>query len=434
MIRQTVLPFKLERTEEKVTARSGLVLFAELMKGMGLEALVDRHMPKPGSGRAFKASSYIGPLSMMLYGGGEAIEEVREIREDHPLREAIQMEVIPSSSAIGDWLKRMGERGGIEGMERINDGMVKAVLKREDRKGYTLIADPTVIEAEKREARMSYAGVKGYRPVVASLKEDGLVLAYEFREGNESGNGVEILKKAFEKMGQLGKGKKIEEVILDAEYYSHDVMDYLDEEKVRWAIAVDQDEAVKRLIKGIGEREWAPYQNQDGITTDREIAETVHAMNQGKSAFRVIVLRWRERQGDLFKNTYHYHCIATSMVEESPEEVVWKYNGRGQIENHIKEIKSGFGMEWMPSGDFGANAVYFGIGIMTYNLFVAQKLLTMPEEWKTKTIKTVRWLLVEVGGKLVSRSRRMILRISTSLEKVRMYFEMRQRTFELLQA
>jgi hypothetical protein len=121
------------------------------------------------------------------------------------------------------------------------------------------------------------------------------------------------------------------------------------------------------------------------------------------------------------------------MVGESPQEVVWKYNGRGQVENHIKEIKSGFGMEWMPSGDFGANAVYFGIGILTYNLFLAQKFLTMPESWKTKTIKSVRWLLVEVGGKLVSRSRRMILRISTSLEKVRIYLEMRRRTFELLQ-
>jgi hypothetical protein len=258
-------------------------------------------------------------------------------------------------------------------------------------------------------------------------------LAYEFRGGNENGNGVEILKKAFEKMRRVGKGKKIEEVLLDAEYYSHEVMDYLDEEKVRWAIVVDQDEAVKTLIKGIREGEWGSYQTQDEITTDREIAETVHAMNQGKSAFRVIVLRWRERQGDLFKNTYYYHCIATSMVEESPEEVVWKYNGRGQIENHIKEIKSGFGMEGMPSGDFGANAVYFGIGILTYNLFIAQKLLTMPEQWKAKTIKTVRWLLVEVGGKLVSRSRRMILRISTSLEKVRMYLQMRQRSFELLQ-
>ena len=433
MIRQTVLPFKLERTEEKVTARSGLALYAEFMEGIGLEELVDRHMARPESGRGFKAISYIRPLSMMLYGGGEAIEEVREIREDHPLREAIQMERIPSCSAMGDWLRRMGQRGGIEGLERINDGVVKKVLKREDRKGYTLMADPTVIETEKREARMTYLGVKGYRPVVASLKENGLVLAYEFREGNENGDGVKILKKAFGKMRRMGKGKKVEEVLLDAEYYSHEVMDYLDEEKVRWAIVVDQDEAVKKLIRGIREKEWQPYQTQNGITTDREIAETVHAMNRGKSAFRVIVLRWRERQGDLFKETYHYHCIATSMVEESAEEVVWKYNGRGQIENHIKEIKSGFGMEWMPSGDFGANGVYFGIGILTYNLFLAQKLLTMPEPWKTKTIKSIRWLLVEVGGKLVSRSRRMILRISTSLEKVRLYLDMRRRTFELLQ-
>jgi hypothetical protein len=433
MIRQTVLPFKMERTEEKVTARSGLALYAEFMRGMKLEELVERHMAGPRSGRGFKAISYIRPLSMMLYGGGEAIEEVREIREDHPLREAIQMEVIPSCSAIGDWLRRMGDRGGIEGMERVNEGVVEQVLRREDRKGYTLMADPTVIEADKREARRTYLGVKGYRPVVASLKENGLALAYEFREGNESGDGVKILEKAFGKMRRMGKGKKIEEVLLDAEYYSHDVMDYLDEEKVRWAIVVDQDEAVKKLIQGIPEEQWQPYQTEDEITTDREIAETVHAMNRGKAAFRVIVLRWRERQGDLFKNTYYYHCIATSMVEQTAEEVVWKYNGRGQIENHIQEIKNGFGMQGMPSGDYGANAVYFGIGILTYNLFLAQKLLTMPEPWKTKTIKSIRWLLVEVGGKLVSRSRRMILRISTSLEKIRMYLEMRRRTFELFQ-
>lgn len=121
------------------------------------------------------------------------------------------------------------------------------------------------------------------------------------------------------------------------------------------------------------------------------------------------------------------------MVEESPEEVVWKYNGRAQVENHIKEIKSSFGMEWMPSGDFGANGVYFGIGILTYNLFIAQKLLTMPEAWSTKTIKSVRWFLMEVGGKLVFHGRRMILKIATSLDKFRIYLEMRRRAFELLQ-
>jgi hypothetical protein len=175
------------------------------------------------------------------------------------LREAIQLERISSCSAIGDWLRRMGERGGIGGMERINDGVLERVLRTEERKGYTLMVDPTVIESAKREARMTYWGVKGYRPVVASLKDNGLVMAYEFREGNAIGDGVKALKKAFRKMHRIGKGKRIEEVLLDAEYYSHEVMDYLGEEKVRWAVVVDQDEAVKKLIKGIGEAEWECY-------------------------------------------------------------------------------------------------------------------------------------------------------------------------------
>ena len=87
MVRQTVLPFKLERTGEKITARSGLVLYAEFMRAMGVESLIDRRMPGPGSGRGFRATDYIKPLSMTLYGGGEAIEDVRELRGDQVLRE-----------------------------------------------------------------------------------------------------------------------------------------------------------------------------------------------------------------------------------------------------------------------------------------------------------------------------------------------------------
>ena len=86
MIRQRVMPFKLERTEERVTARSGLVLYGEFMEAMGVDCLIERHMPKPGSGRGFEPIRYIKPLSMTLYGGGEAIEDVREIREDDFLK------------------------------------------------------------------------------------------------------------------------------------------------------------------------------------------------------------------------------------------------------------------------------------------------------------------------------------------------------------
>jgi hypothetical protein len=276
---------------------------------------------------------------------------------------------------------------------------------------------------------MSYLGFKGYRPVVATLKEIGLAIAYAFKEGNDNGGRVEILKKAF---GKMPEGKKIEEVLLDAEYYTKDVIEYLATKRVRWAIAVDKDTAVMEAITTISENEWSPLKTQDGVRTDREIAETIHTMNKSEVAFRLIVLRWKERQGDLFRDTYCYHCIATGMIEQSTEEVVWRYNGRAHIENHIKEIKSGFGMDRMPSGDFRANGAHFGIGIMTYNLFIAQRLLTMPVQWRTKTIKTLRWLLIEVAGRLIHHSRRIVLKVATSIDKYRLYREMRRRTYELL--
>jgi len=429
MIQQTVMPFKLKRTEERMTPRSGLVLYAEFMKAMGVDEMLSTHFPRPGSGRGYVASDYVKPLSLVLYGGGETIEDMREIREDGSLRQAIGSGNIPSSSATGDWLRRMGQRGGICGMEKVNDSIVRKVLKKDEGEGYTLIVDPTIIESGKREARMTYLGFKGYRPVVATLKEIGLTIAYEFKEGNDNGGRVNILKKAFRKMPS---GKKIGDVLLDSEYYTNDVMDYLNTTGVSWFIAVDKDQAVMGSIRAIPDREWSPFKTKDGIQTDRDIAETVHVTGKGDKAFRMIVLRWKDRQGDLFNDVYHYHCIATNVTEGSAEWVVWRYNGRADVENHIKEIKCGFGMDRLPSGDFYGNAVHFGIGIMTYNLFIAQKLLTMHEGWKRKTIKSIRWLLVEVAGKLIKHGRQMILKIAVGLEKYRIYLEMRQRTYELL--
>jgi hypothetical protein len=429
MIRQTVMPFKLERSEERVTARSGLVLYGEFMGAMGVDSLIEHHLPKPFSGRGFEPIRYIKSLSLMLYGGGEAIEDVREIREDETLRQVVGLDGVPSSSAIGDWLRRMGERGGVEAMERVNDGITKKVLKKDETKGYTLIIDPTMIESWKREAQMTYLGYKGYRPVVATLKENGLAIGYEFKEGNDTGGKLRILNKAF---GKMPKGKRIEEVLLDAEYYSNEVIEYLETKGVRWAICVDKDASVMEAIGGISQDEWRPYRSEDGIMTDREISETVHVTNKGRSAFRLVVLRWKDRQADLFRDSYHYHCIATGMIEECAEAVVWRYNKRAHIENHIKEIKSGFGMDRMPSGEFLANALHFAIGIMTYNLFIAQRLLVMPGHWASKTIKTLRWLLIEVAGRVVQHGRSVILKVATSQDKYRIYLEMRRRTHGLL--
>ena len=62
MIRQTVMPFKLKRMEDKITSRSTLALFAEFFEAVGVGQFIEKYMPRPRSGRGFGDISYINPL------------------------------------------------------------------------------------------------------------------------------------------------------------------------------------------------------------------------------------------------------------------------------------------------------------------------------------------------------------------------------------
>jgi hypothetical protein len=84
-------------------------------------------------------------------------------------------------------------------------------------------------------------------------------------------------------------------------------------------------------------------------------------------------------------------------------------------------------MEGMTSGEFRANALWFGLGILTYNLTQAQKLMFLPPEWKTKTVATLRWQMIETAGRLIRHGRRLILRLATTPEKVALFLQMRRR-------
>jgi len=441
MIQQKLLPIKFERSDDEVTSRSGLVLFDEFIKAFGLKRVLGRHMPLPGSNRGFKPWRYIEPLVLMLYGGGRHIEDLRELREDRALMGATQMGEIPSCSAYGDWLVRMGEGQGLVGLHRVIDEFTRKVLRRDEHAEYTLWSDPTIIEADKREAVMTYQGGRGYRPIVTAFKEMPVVVWHRFRPGNAMGGVLEALKGAYR---LLPSGKRIKHAALDSEFYTADVINYLRSEGTTFTIVADEDEAVKGAIGAIPEGEWRPYFDKDGVKTDRELAVTVHCMEKTE-AFSLVVLRWTSRQRDLFcGDEYRYHAIATDL-EVEPEEVVvqhqdshpeqacvWRYNERGQMENIIKELKVGMGMEQMPSGRFEANAMYFAIGVLTYNLYVAHKYFVIGEGYQKRTIHSLRWSLIQIPGKLIRHAGRLILKIAASVEKFGHYMRMRQRHLALL--
>jgi len=58
MIKQTVLPFKLETTKDLITSHAGLALLGEFAIGLGLNKALDRYLSRPG--RRFEIESAPG--------------------------------------------------------------------------------------------------------------------------------------------------------------------------------------------------------------------------------------------------------------------------------------------------------------------------------------------------------------------------------------
>ena len=212
----------------------------------------------------------------------------------------------------------------------------------------------------------------------------------------------------------------------DSAFYQADVVNWCEANGIGFTITADQDAAVKEVRKTV--QDWEPLRDEDGKLTDREVGTAIHVMTKVEKSFRLVIQRWRPAQPDLFApDTWFYHVISTNRDELSAEEVVRFHNGRGQVENRIKELKIGFGMEQMTSGNFKANGLWFAIGVLAYNLVEAQKLLFLDGEWKNKTIATLRWQLLETAGRLVRHGRQWILRLATSWEKYSLLLAMRRR-------
>ncbi len=93
----------------------------------------------------------------------------------------------------------------------------------------------------------------------------------------------------------------------------------------------------------------------------------------------------------------------------------------------------GFGLEQLPCGQFTADALFFGIGVLAYNLGFVLKAEVLPAEYRHRTVQTLRWQLYRFAGKLVRHGRQRFLKVRTEGEKLALLLAVRQKCFSLAQ-
>lgn len=417
---QTLLNFSIASTDERLTSRSGEIVFGEYLKAIGVDKLCDRYLPQPKSNRGYAPFNFIQPLLLMMQGGGHSLDDIRMVQSDKALREVLHIDKVPTADSTGKWLKRHGLIG-LYGVEDINKVLLKRYLKRIE-EPLVLDIDASVIESHKSIAEYTYKMFPGFTPMIGHIN-GGYIIHNEFRSGNiaPADHNLSFIKRCEE---QLPKNKRLSYLRADAASYQAKLFDYCEDNDITYTVGAHLDRSVLNSIKEI--KDWETMRLHDGKThhVKEEVSEFIHTMAHTNHSFRLIVTKKTTTpilhgfedilsEEELLEYAKErYHVIATNADEMSAEEVVMFYRKRGDTsENRIKELKNGFNLKSLPTSDFTGNAFYFSVGILAYNLFVLFKE-TLEKSWQRYTIQTLRYKLYNIAGKVITHARQTILKVN----------------------
>ena len=103
---------------------------------------------------------------------------------------------------------------------------------------------------------------------------------------------------------------------------------------------------------------------------------------------------------------YDYHAFITDRVGETLE-LEADHRRHAEIENAIRDLKYGMGLNHLPSGKFAANAAWLAVQVMAHNL--ARWTARLGLGAGIVTTKTLRRRLFALAGRLTRSARRTTL-------------------------
>ena len=197
----------------------------------------------------------------------------------------------------------------------------------------------------------------------------------------------------------------------DSGFYLHDVVAVARRMKVRFSITIRQHKGVRRLIEAIPETAWMPIPYW--IDGGADVAETTYTPfrdEKDAAPVRLIVRRVRPTPGSqlaLF-TLYDYHAFIT---DREGETLVLEADHRrhAEIENAIRDLKYGLGLNHLPSGKFAANGAWLAVQVIAHNLARWTARLGLGE--RIVTTKTLRRRLFGLVGRLTRSARRVTLHL-----------------------
>jgi len=356
----------------RLVADAGLIQPATLAQHLGLRGLFDTHVDLgDAAGRA-----NVGDKAMTLIhsalDGGDSIDDCDALRAGSTA--AVLGHAVLAPSTLGTFL-----RSFTWGHARQLDHVSGEVLARAWQVGagpgdaaVTIDIDSSIHETyglkKQGGARFTHTKVRGYHPLYAVIAGTGDIVHSRLRGGNaNSGRGAaSFLTETFNRVRAAGASGPLT-VRADSGFYAGTVAAACRKAGVRFSITVKLNKAIHKAIAAIDDEAWTPIPYfLDGA----DVAETVYRPFGTKAPLvRLIVRRVKPTPGSqlaLFVD-YAYHAFVTDRDGDTVE-LEADHRRHAVVEDAIRDLKYGVGLNHLPSGRFGANAAWLNLNVTAHNL------------------------------------------------------------------
>lgn len=448
--RQGILPFVIEQAERgDVTARAGLPLVVETMRALGVDELANAELVAPQRRGGFAPAQKLEAMVTLIAAGGDRVEDVRILAEDRGLEKLLGTP-FPSPDALLDflgqfhdskcWEERPPEKKAwvapesaeLRALEAINCAVVKRGAERSVTQA-TIDHDGTIIEAHKREATMAYEGTRGFQPLVAVWAEQQLIVAEEFRDANVAG-GEDPLSSVQRAFANLPPWVSERFFRADSAAYYTPLLKYLVGERIGFAISADMTQELRARCLAVGEESWTRLDTREREDVDlTEVEFTPGDWPRDAWPLRYIALRFTPSQQDLFASKgVRYHALVTNRREIDAADLVrWHREKAGTIEHVHRVMKSELGAGVLPCARFGANAAWFRINALTFNLLTVLKRRALPERFREARPKRLRYELFTLAGEIVVHQSQLSVRVPVGDQRLSEIIDARRRLLAL---
>jgi len=433
------LPFEIDDTIDPtlVTGRAGVPLGIELFRQLGVAQAIDAHVAVKQRQRGLPPSELVESLVALWASGGDRCQDLTTLREDQALATLLG-HPLPAATTMRDFLEIFHVENGplwaagpaatiplesapLAGLGLANRTLVAGLQRGARETTATLDVDATLVESHKDAATVAYDGTRGYQPVVVLWAEQDVVVHDQFRDGHvPAGCGnVRVLEQA---VGNLPQG--ITQLFLraDSALYETAVLRWCEARQIGSAISADMSNPLKTEILRLPEAAW--QRDREEPDAVRSWAEVPYVPDDGDHrkarpcVRRYLAVRVQKRQGQLFADgsSVHYFAVVTNRDGNGLALLQWHRAKAGTVEHAHHVLKNELAAAALPSGKFGANAAWFRLNVLTYNLLTALKRLTLPGDLRTARPKRLRFLLFNTVGKVVAHARRTVLWLSGVLQ------------------